>query len=658
VPLSEILELDIDSALDQVDKLETALTDAFRQSTDNFTQSFQDVGDSVAENIGSGSEKAAVALEAGVGTQVGLITEKFEEFSHKGRSALEQVGVGAEHLGGLFTPLAAAIGATLLVGGESVHTFVRLADQVRHIRDVAGVTATQASELASAFNVMGVQGTITERVLGRFHSQLQSGKIDLGKYGVEVAHLANGNVDTFHTFLNLADAVKSAHGEIDGATITIGLFGQRLGAKLLPLLKEGREGITKLFEGAKDAGLIFTDKQLNQALEFEKASAEVKEQIEGLSVAIGEKLVPVLTAALGRFEDVKGGFDLLTVGVKSVAGPFTAAFTGSEKFHRSLDQSADAAVRAFGKVGKASSEAIGKHLAAQLEASQKLVASLDQSITTASGDMESFAVSVGLPVDQLAAFGNAIRAGTISAGELHTKLHELGLTDDEIDKFAKGVASSMDSFRKSVESTLRGVDTAIQDFKPGESFAEFEKQIKDNVLDTGKFLGDIQALINRGAPQIASDLLKVGPAADKAAEEVLKKRNDVVAGLESQSEALHQASQENLGAVQTLVNQVGALQVDSPDFVGAVKGGIEDLNSYIKSAQTVNLLASGGAALGDALFGQGVGPAFASGFGDLKAQIERDLPALIASAIDASQSPVVLQSLARKVTDAVARSFL
>lgn len=104
------------------------------------------------------------------------------------------------------------------------------------------------------------------------------------------------------TFLLLADALSKVEDEMTKSALASQVFG-RGGAKLLPLINQGADGINELRQQARDLGIVLSEDATKGAEEFKDRLADATDAIGGLKTSIGVALMPVLTDLLTRFRE-------------------------------------------------------------------------------------------------------------------------------------------------------------------------------------------------------------------------------------------------------------------------------------------------------------------------------------------------------------------
>ena len=82
--------------------------------------------------------------------------------------------------------------------------------------------------------------------------------------------------------------------EVQKAALAQDVFG-RSGTRLLPLLKEGSEGIAALRQEAHELGVVFDQDAANSAAEFSDSMTRLKARFQGIAFTVARNLVPTLT---------------------------------------------------------------------------------------------------------------------------------------------------------------------------------------------------------------------------------------------------------------------------------------------------------------------------------------------------------------------------
>jgi hypothetical protein len=106
---------------------------------------------------------------------------------------------------------------------------------------------------------------------------------------------SNGKLkSTNQILLEASDMFKKMPEGIYKADLAMALFGKS-GSEMVPLMEQGSEEINKLRSEAERLGIVFNDVEGNNATAFSDSITEAKAAIQGMAIAIGKHLHPILT---------------------------------------------------------------------------------------------------------------------------------------------------------------------------------------------------------------------------------------------------------------------------------------------------------------------------------------------------------------------------
>ncbi len=223
------------------------------------------------------------------------------EFGSLGRAALSAAG------------MVAGIGGALSVGAivSQVKAVVDLQDQFGKLAQQTGIGVQSLTELNYAAKLSDVS---TE--------ELSTGVTRLTS---KMADVAQGSKEATAVFDSLGVKVKNNDGTLrssedvlkdiaqrfsefeDGSTKTayaVEIFG-RAGAKLIPLLNSGRDGLAEMAEEARALGVVFDEKAAKAAEQFNDNLTRLGQAAQGLKIELLQGLIPPLTELTQRFLDAR-----------------------------------------------------------------------------------------------------------------------------------------------------------------------------------------------------------------------------------------------------------------------------------------------------------------------------------------------------------------
>lgn len=249
-----------------------------------------------------------------------------------------------------------------VLGLNGIKAFTDLAAQVRQFKNLSGTTAEDASRMVAAFNTLGISTDAVGRGLFRLGRASAEQQDKLAALGVTVVKTASGTVDVSKTFLAVSDAVHRSTDASQRNTIAFEAFG-KAGLSLLPVLLKGREALQSYYHLADERHEVFTDKDLQQARDFQIQQRNLGQEFKSLEIGLGRGLLPVMQTL----------FSFLTVAIRDIehigraVGGFLSHIPGvSQFFHRvaqgaqNLNQSALGGGQALDSLGQSADLAGGE----------------------------------------------------------------------------------------------------------------------------------------------------------------------------------------------------------------------------------------------------------------------------------------------------------
>lgn len=224
--------------------------------------------------------------------------------THKGSigNAVDQI----KNLRASYLIAAGAIGATLgVVGGIAMSSANKLANYVEQVTDLAdatGISTKTIQVFGEAAKMSGETFQDASQSINLFYRQLGSAK--------------SGSKDAVQTFTNLGISIKDSNGNFkDGETILLevadkltlisdktdrasylqDLFG-RSGIKMSETIERLAKEYNPLLNNLDRFNLLIDDSKRDQVEKYLKTTREWKTAWEGLSQAIGQKVLPVITS--------------------------------------------------------------------------------------------------------------------------------------------------------------------------------------------------------------------------------------------------------------------------------------------------------------------------------------------------------------------------
>ena len=222
----------------------------------------------------------------------------------QGQAGLERLGALAGRLSLLF---GAAGGGAFALGTEAATA----AAEASKFASMVGLSTGNWQEYAGAATMAGMEAdelaslmlTLQERAVNAARGE--KGDIEMLKLMGISAKNAKGELKNADTLLlELADRVKKMReaGEMGKAAGIMNQLGGEEGARLLDLLKNGREGLLAMRKEARELGLVLSDETLESALEYGSAINRAKATFRGLGLTLGTAFLLPLTKLLDKFQ--------------------------------------------------------------------------------------------------------------------------------------------------------------------------------------------------------------------------------------------------------------------------------------------------------------------------------------------------------------------
>jgi len=239
--------------------------------------------------------------------------------------ALKGVGKAAGVSAGVLGGLAAMDLGRKAIGfaTDTVNAFGDLGGQTLKLQRYMGGTAEDASRLAHAFTMTGIDSDTAAKSLGIFSkftstaaTQIdtfrakqvaaeQAGKpfngvltgsaAAIAELGVKLRDSTGEMRPTKDLLIDMAEQIKDMPAGVDKTAYVMKAFGKN-GMALLPFLNKGAKGIEELTKQSDALGTTLSGDDLDAVKENTKAKRTWGEAVKGLQVSIGRELYPALTA--------------------------------------------------------------------------------------------------------------------------------------------------------------------------------------------------------------------------------------------------------------------------------------------------------------------------------------------------------------------------
>lgn len=490
-------------------------------------------------------------------------------------------------------------GYELLVGG-----LVETSREMRASAQVAGVSTRFYQEQAYAISTLGLDA-----------DELRDVFLDLSDKAYDAANGSKEQAETFSAlgvsvrdtsgklkpmevlYLDVADALQKMGEGTKRTGLASKILGEQ-GARLLPVLSEGSEGLRRYAAEANAVGAVLSDDTLKSSQEFEKSSRALGATLTGIRNTIGAALLPVLAEAAKEFQKFLMQNRAL---IKTKAKEWVKAFSVAAEVavgvvkHLKLILAGVAAVMAAQYL-----PAIAKGIvylnaltAAQIEwGSAALIAGARAAAAQALAfaGWLALAALIILVTEDLYQFGTG---GESVFGEFNDWLNQINPTDNPLQMFFKAAARGITNFVRSTAELLFDVTNPRK-------WIEYFKSI------IGLFIPFADELFDQLDPtkRFGEKRFKAGPQPGESPEQK-DKRERREQGIGTSSGFLFTAEDFRRDAARRLTQSV-----ESPAWASRYAETVAPLQGPMTPAEFFGRGGSGDTAMSSVMSAKGAGGAF------------------------------------------------
>ena len=420
------------------------------------------------------------------------------------------------------------------------------ADAAAETAQSLGITVESFQALSYAASTAGVEQEGLTGAINKFNKTISQaaagGKKQAAAFadiGVSVRDSNGGLKDADKLMLEVADKFQGLEDGANKAALAQDLFG-KTGAKLIPLLNSGKQGITDLMTEAQKLGLVMSAESAAAADQFNDAMTALDGVGRGMANNLATSLLPYLNDLAGLMLDLADNSDTaadstsglgqtmrfvtalaISLGTQiqmeaiSLAGFAAAAVqAGSGDFAiaagtlKSMKEDMDAAEAkgneridklydgSFRKKGEAATdtarryrEELERQKAEQNKgatAAEKATAAIDKQVKA----YQEQAATVGMTTTQTALY--KLAQDGANASQLQAATTALAVVDayDKSQKAIKDPADRVDAFNKVQESTftdgqklLNDYQTSVETLRKSLNKGDINQTQYDNVMD-------------------------------------------------------------------------------------------------------------------------------------------------------------------------------
>lgn len=209
-------------------------------------------------------------------------------------SGLGQALAGAALVGGIyhFTQGLIELGSEL---DDQSNRLGISSDELQAWRFAAGQAGASAEEMGAGLKIL--TKNLADAADGG------AGAAEFQKLGIKIKDSKGQVKDATAVIGDLAEAVKKADTQTEQAGIALKFFGKG-GLALLPMLRDGKEGIDALFKRVQELGGGYSKEFVKAADDAGDAQAELSFAFSSLKSKIGVQVLPIVTNLVKRLTDV------------------------------------------------------------------------------------------------------------------------------------------------------------------------------------------------------------------------------------------------------------------------------------------------------------------------------------------------------------------
>lgn len=234
------------------------------------------------------------------------------------QSKLDAMGLSGVSSGALMSAGMAAGGAAIAgliaVTQRGIQKQLELADSVRKVSQVSGLSAEASSRLVEITGDYNVNADTLAKTMFKLSQQVDINRDALTRHGIKIAENKDGSVDLEGTLVNVQKAYKNAGDATERNAIVMDAFG-KAGKDLIPVLEETKD----LKQALADVpgSRILSQEDLDQARAYQLAMDDLGDALDAFQRMLGSAVIPQLT----RYVTVVNQVLEAVLQVKNAAGP-------------------------------------------------------------------------------------------------------------------------------------------------------------------------------------------------------------------------------------------------------------------------------------------------------------------------------------------------
>lgn len=456
------------------------------------------------------------------------------------------------------------------------------ADAAAETAQAIGISVESFQALSYAASTAGVEQESLTGALNKFNKTIAQAAAGGKKQAAAFADIgvsvrdSNGELkDADKVLLEVADKFQGYEDGANKAALAQDLFGKS-GAKLIPLLNSGKEGITDLMTEAQKLGLVMSAKDAAAADQFNDSLTALDGVGRGMANNLASALLPYLNDLSGLMLDLAGNADTanestsglgetmkfvtalaISLGTQiqmesiSLAGFAAAAVqAGSGDFaiaadtlktmkadmdaaeakgNERIDKLYDGSFRKKGEEAAATAGRYRKELERQnaetnkgATAAQKATDAIEKQIDA----LKEQAATVGMTTKQTTLYKLAQDGATASQLAAATAALEVVEAYEKSQKTIKDTAERVEAFNRVQESTFTDGQKLLQDYQT--AVETLRKSLNAGDINQGQY-DDVMGGLDKGLSKAQDKLTETKDQLDVFADEAARNAQDAFA---------------------------------------------------------------------------------------------------------------------------------
>lgn len=214
-----------------------------------------------------------------------------------GRLGLDRVGEALANVGRQAMRMATVMAAafSLAVGGawKMARDIAAAGDAAFKAAQRTGTNVEKFQELSYAADLSDLSTESLERALGRLSEMASTGDKALTQLGVTIKGSDGKLRDSSEYLKDFADVFAALPDGARKTALANKLFGDRLGRELIPFLNEGRAGLEKLGQEARDLGVVIPEDTAKSSVDWNDNISRLSAAFTGLKNEVIGPLIPL-----------------------------------------------------------------------------------------------------------------------------------------------------------------------------------------------------------------------------------------------------------------------------------------------------------------------------------------------------------------------------